>query len=193
MIQYISPIDPHVHLRGKEYSKHKFLEFGFKDAQQVGLAAVLEQPNPEPWLTDLRRIKRRLQRAEQYKGDIEHRIHIGITNDLLQVGSALRAIRAGKYKLVSDKTFYVHSYGNMGILAPDIQREIWELKAQLGYQGVSIGHFEAEDQFSGRFDASDPISHALKQNPHSELVQVERQIRNAKDVKFQGTFYIAHV
>ena len=46
-MKYVSPIDPHVHLRGDEYTTN-FLEMGFDDARVVGLVAMIEQPNPQP-------------------------------------------------------------------------------------------------------------------------------------------------
>lgn len=192
MVTYISPIDSHVHLRGEEYSQN-YLGLGFSDARQVGLQAILEQPNPTPWLTTEVAIKSRLSRAELYKGNVHHRIHIGMTNDLEQVKTALNLVMSKKYSLVSDKTFWVHSTGNMGIIDLEIQKQIWKIKGELGYNGVSIGHFEAEDIFTGEFNPKNPISHSLKQNPEAELIQVERQIKNAKDYNFKGTFYIAHV
>jgi len=192
MVNYISSIDPHVHLRGEEYSQN-YLGLGFSDARQVGLQAILEQPNPNPWLTTEGVIKSRLYKAGLYNRYVFHRIHIGMTNDLEQVKTALNLVISKKYSLISDKTFYVHSTGNMGILDPEIQKNIWKIKGELGYNGVSIGHFEAEDSFTGEFDPKNPISHSLKQNPEAELIQVERQIKNAKDYNFKGTFYIAHV
>ena len=81
----------------------------------------------------------------------------------------------------------------MGILDHGIQKIIWELKGKMKYDGVSIGHFEDEKLFSGYFDYKEPESHSRRQNSISEVVQVEKQIRNARDTGFQGTFYIAHV
>lgn len=193
MVSYISPIDVHVHLRGEEYPNHNFLELAFRDANAVGLAGIIEQPNPQPQLTTEEAVKKRKEQVELYKGRIHHGIHIGLTNFRKQVESALTLVMQGKYGLASDKIFYVHSTGNMGILDPDYQREIWMLKGKIGYKGVSIGHHEDEHAFTGEFDYHVPESHSLKQNPESELIQVERQIRNAWDAKFKGTFYIAHV
>ena len=193
MVKYLMPIDPHVHLRGEEYPNHNFLEPGFRDAQNVGLAAILEQPNPTPWLITEETIKTRKEKVQRVRGKIYHGIHIGLTNDLAQVASALELVMSGKYGLVSDKTFYVHSTGNMGILDPEIQRRMWRMKGEMNYKGVSIGHFENERYFIGSFDPLKPSSHSSRQNPISELVQVESQIRNARDAKFKGTFYVAHV
>ncbi len=193
MVEYLMPIDPHVHLRGKEYLNHNFLKLGSRDAKEVGLAAVLEQPNPTPWLINQETIQKRLDEASYYFSDIKHSIHIGLTNDLGQVRRALESIMERRESLISDKTFYVHSTGNMGILGPNFQRKIWELKGKMDYKGVSIGHFEDEKYFIGTFDPLKPSSHSSRQNPLSELIQVENQIKNARDAKFRGTFYVAHV
>jgi dihydroorotase len=188
---YASPIDPHVHLRGTEYETD-FLSLGFKHAKEVDLCAVLEQPNPTPNLTGDHIIAQRLSQAYDVKGEIFHGIHIGITTDLDQVTNALFSVQRSNL-VTADKTFYVHSTGNMGILDEDVQKEIWKIKGNMGYKGVSIGHFEAEDVFTEEFDPSDPLTHSLYQNPEAELEQVKRQIKNAYDNNFQGTFYIAHV
>lgn len=193
MVEYLMPIDPHVHLRGEEYPDHNFLKLGFRDAQNVGLAAVLEQPNPTPWLTNLNTIKERIKQAEDYRGAVYHGIHTGLTNNPEQVRHALMCATNRIGRLNSDKTFYVHSTGNMGILDKDMQKHIWWIKSMTGYRGVSIGHFEDEDYFNGEFNPDNPISHSERQTSESELMQVERQIRYARDMGFIGTFYIAHV
>ena len=193
MVEYLAPIDPHVHLRGEEYPDHNFLIFGFRDAKMVGLAAVLEQPNPTPWLTSANIIRERLAKAEAYTGERYHGIHVGLTNNPEQVRHAMTCVNHLVGKSNSDKTFYVHSTGNMGILDEDLQKHIWWMKSITGYKGVSIGHFEDEASFKGKFDSSNPISHSERQTSESELVQVERQLRFARDMGFMGTFYIAHV
>lgn len=192
MTKYLSPIDPHVHLRWREYPDN-FLELGFKDAVAVGLSALLEQPNTTPQLITEETIKERIKQAEKHKKEIEHRIHIGITNDFEQVKRALALIMSNTHNLVSDKTFYVHSTGEMGILDEDSQKRIWEIKRDFSYNGVSIGHFEDESKFNGKFDYENPITHSLRQPPESELAQVQKQIKNAFDAGFKGVFYIAHV
>ena len=195
MVSYISPIDPHVHLRGEEYSnvKPSFLELGFRDAKEVGLIGVLEQPNPRPELINRSRIKNRFQEVSAFSRGVYHGVHIGMTDNLDQVMETLFVVKNGDTGLNSDKTFYTHSTGNMGILDHHMQRRIWEVKCRMDYYGVSIGHFEDEKEFIGEFDYTKPISHSERQTPESELVQVERQIRNASDAGFKGVFYIAHV
>ena len=187
-------IDPHVHLRGEEYQGQEFLRKGFRDAKVVGIQALLEMPNPDPQLTSEKICNDRIGYVDLIRDGIYHGINIGLTDDIEQVKSALELVESSS-RITADKVFYVHSTGNMGILDEDVQREIWKVKGEMKYNGVSMGHFEDEDSFDKEnpFDYKNPISHSLYQNPESELIQVERQLRNAIDNKFQGTFYICHV
>lgn len=194
MVAYVRPIDPHVHLRGQEYPKD-FLGQGLSDAVTVGLSALLEMPNPVPQLTTEKIIGDRIQQVDSKKQSIRglfHGINIGLTNDLNQVRAALELVGTHP-RVTADKTFYTHSTGNMGILDEQIQRDIWKLKAEIGYRGVSMGHFEDEKQFTGEFDPANPISHSWCQNEAAELIQVDRQLGFAVDSGFEGTFYVCHI
>jgi dihydroorotase len=190
----ISCIDPHVHLRGEEYSEPYF-DWGFADAKASGLCALLEMPNPKPALTSLSAIDKRLSKLKSV--DVYHGVHAGITNDLNQTETMLHLLKQISIpellNVAGDKIFYTHSTGNMGILDEDIQKKIWQIKNELRYNGVSIGHFEDEKLFTGAFDPKDPISHSIHQNAHSEAIQVERQYAWAREFNFRGVFYIAHV
>ena len=194
MPKYLSPFDPHVHLRGNEYPTQDFIGLAFRDAQAVGLCGMAEMPNPDPQLIDTLPIYQRIQevdaRTECLRPD--HFIHVGLTNDTHQVHRALDIVEFHK-RVLGDKTFYTHSTGNMGILDKDYQKHLWKLKAERGYKGVSIGHFEDETLYKGVFNPDNPNSHSLVQHEEAELEQVRRQVKNAKDAGFEGTFYIAHV
>ncbi len=203
-MKYLSPLDPHVHLRGLEYQE-PFLDMALEDAEAVGLCALLEQPNPVPQLTSLVEIINRNRSFYEHKtGKYSknvfprlHGCHAGMTNDPLQVRDMIRAVMDGKTELNSIKTFYTHSTGNMGILDPEKQKFIWNSMGEMGFRGVHIGHFEDEkmyvNEFSPTIGQEQPIMHSRYQTPEAELGQVMAQIRNAIDAKFQGTFYIAHV
>ncbi|MEK6953140.1 MAG: hypothetical protein AABX29_09075 [Nanoarchaeota archaeon] len=192
MAKYIRPIDPHVHLRGEEYQTN-YLELGFGDARAVGLIGLLEQPNPKPQLTRIDKVMTRLHNAKRYSNGVYHGIHMGLTTDLNQVGHALSCV-VSEEGIIADKTFYVHSTGDMGILDPELQRRIWIMKGKLNYTGVSIGHFEDESEFGLiRFYPHKPMTHTVRQTAKAELVQVQKQIRNAFDANFNGVFYVAHV
>ena len=185
---YLPPlgIDPHVHLRGEEYPDD-YRALALRDAKAVGLRLLIEQPNCVPQLTSPVVLEQRalmVPRCQRYAG---------ITNNLSEVRKILQLVQQKRYGLVGDKIFYVHSTGDMGVTDHSMQKALWELKAELGYTGISVGHFEDEDEFRIPFDPECPISHSLRRDPMSEYVQVERQLRFATNAGFRGTFYVAHV
>ena len=199
-MSYLSPYDGHVHLRGEEYAEHNFLKLAFLDALAVGLCGLTEEPNPKPHLIDWKAIEPRIKEVDHYRGEIFHGMNIGLTHNRDQVIKAIKLAKKSQEsaenlwekRIVGDKTYYVDSTGNMGIKNNDEQLRNWKIRQQNRYTGVSKGHFEDEDSFKGEFDYQKPITHSLRQNPESELIQVERQIKYATDTKFQGTFVIAH-
>lgn len=196
-MKFINIIDPHVHLRGEEYDI-PYAKYGFDDAKACGLTALYEMPNPKPWLVDETTLRDRQAKCNGIRS-VYHGINIGLTNNIEQIRAALTLImnRGQAYKfgdsLVADKTFYTHSTGNMGILDEDYQKAIWQNKVMMGYKGISMGHFEDEKSYIGKFDPSNPQSHSEFQNHVAEIVQVERQFRNAVDAGFEGTFYVCHI
>lgn len=197
-MKYLKPIDPHVHLRGEEYADYEYPFLAFQDGMAVGLQFIYEMPNCKPFLVDKGTLDGRFPELgwpmEDTEPPIGHGMHVGLTNDPEQVRNAFRLIIQEQFhdRVRADKTFYTHSTGNMGILDEDYQRQIWGWRCTMGYQGISIGHFEDEKYFVGEFNWQHPPSHSEHQNELAELVQVERQFRNAMDAKFQGTFYVAH-
>lgn len=190
------PVDPHVHLRGSEYDVN-YVAMGLIDMKAAGIAAFCEMPNTTPAITYKDAILDRGRQVDRIAYDVgyrpKHFIHVGMTNNLNQVRSALEYMQQPNRFTAADKVFYTHSTGNMGILDPEIQREIWKIKGQMNYRGVSIGHFEDEKLFTVPFNPADPISQSLRQNEEAETIQVEAQLKNAFDARFAGTFYIAHV
>lgn len=198
-MRYLRPCDPHVHLRGGEYPEHDFATWAYSDADAVGLTAICAMPNCKPFLTTVENVQARNKEINLIKNGIFPAsglsvfTHLGLTTDMDLNRKVLPYILKNEDKVVADKVFYCHSTGNMGILDPELQKAIWKLKAELGYTGVSIGHFEDATFFTGKFDPADPVSHSRYQNEDAETESVETQLRNATDAGFRGTFYVAHV
>ena len=195
MVLYLKPIDSHVHLRWKEYAKTPFAKWAFEDAKTVGLLAVMEMPNTNPPLTNLQTLEKRKRIIEGLQDGVSYGTHIAFTPNRQQQNHALEVLFNGGVDWVnSDKTFYVHSTrsGEIEITNPEEQKATWQKKARNEYKGVSIGHFEDGDTFTGTFDYKRPESHSERQNPEAELVQIERQLVFADEAGFEGTFYIAH-
>ena len=203
MFRYLSPIDTHIHMRWKEYNDFNyngmnFMALAFRDSMASGLSGILEMPNTTPQLTEEEIINERIILADKMNPSPEtlyHGIYGGITNDLEQVGRiailAQKSIESnGRIKGL--KKYCAHSTGNMGVRDLETQKKVWARIASVGYNGNVSCHLEADDCYTGNFDYRNPISHSEKQNPESELVQAERQIRNARDSIFTGTFISAH-
>ncbi|MEK6822553.1 MAG: hypothetical protein AABY13_01890, partial [Nanoarchaeota archaeon] len=193
MVKHLKVIDPHVHFRWEEYPDNNYLKLGFEHAKAVGICAVVEQPNTKPGLENLDAIKKRTELADGYRGDIKHRIHIGLTNNRDQVRQALCAVMDGAYGLRSCKTFLSDSTGDTGVKHWDDHKMIWDEVADIGYNRIWKAHFENENLFVGTFDPKDPITHSFHRPETSETTQFEAQARLAYDARFQGTMYVAHV
>ena len=194
-MKYLRPIDTHAHFRWDEYLNYNFIKLGFRDSRAVGLAGVLEMPNTTPQLTTIANIADRIVIANKHRGEIYHGIYAGTSEDMAQVKNivleAKKSMEANG-RINGIKIFHCQSTGKMGITDHDKQREIWEILGGLEYKGVVTNHFEDEESYTGDFDYTNPITHSIRQNPESELIQAERQVRNAKDFKFQGIMVSAH-
>lgn len=195
MVKYWSPIDPHAHLRGIEYVE-PFAQWAFDDAREVGLRAILEQPNTTPPLTTKEVIEKRKADMDKIRGDIFHGIHIAITPIPSQRQVAYDLIEGDDRRIVAGKTFYVRSTasGSIEILNPDDQRESWNERAKKGCKGPYIGHFEDGPMFESqpKFDYTRPETHSLHQCPEAEVSMFERQFRFAYDAGYEGDFVVLH-
>ena len=197
MVRYLSPIDPHVHLRWNEYPNHDFMQWGFDDARAVGLRAVIEQPNTEPALTTFETISERIKLVDRFRRNVVHAIHIGLTPNLHQqrTAMALVMLRGDVLdRIVSTKTFYVRSTksGEIEIVDPDYQKYSWENKARFRYEGPDVGHFEDGELFVEKFDPNNPKTHSLRQSPEAEVSQVDRQLNFAHESGYRGRIVILH-
>lgn len=203
ILRYISPIDSHVHLRGREYENFSydgmnFMELSFRDAKAVGLKAMIEMPNTTPNLIDEETIEARLKQAEEYSKEtgIYHGLFAGTTTNMDQVRDVFLLAKKSmdeEGKTYGIKIYHAQSTGDMGILDLNLQREIPEIAVEVDYNGAVVNHLECEAKYTDiKFDFRNPITHSLRQNPESELIQAERQIKNFYDAGFEGTFISAH-
>ncbi len=197
MIRYVSPIDPHVHLRGNEYAFQdpSFANLAFRDAQAVGLAALIEQPNTSPPLTNKETIQRRFKEIDEIRGNTDHYIHVALTPNPEQREAAIHLIKNNP-RIVSAKSFYVKSTnsGEIELTDPKDQMTAWEQVARMRYFGPVIGHFEYAQAFNKSilFDPKRPMTHSLHQCPESEVIQFENQFRFAYDSGYKGMLVVLH-
>jgi dihydroorotase-like cyclic amidohydrolase len=133
----------------------------------------------------------------QVRGRVGHYIHMGLTEELEQVSVALHLAKHWEEQnfVRAVKVYWVDSTGNMGIKDHGLQRRIWEIAGARGvdYQGVVMQHLEDEEKFDVPFDFRNPVSHSYRQHEGAELACAVRQVRNAYDSGFTGTFYACHV
>jgi len=194
MPKYLSPFDPHVHLRGNEYPNQDFIGLAFRDARVVGLLGMAEMPNPVPQLTSsgvvARRVVDLLGRSDE--SGVYHFVNVGLTNSEEQVIEAVRLAENDR-SVMALKIFFTHSTGNMGVLDKGVQKRMWEVLAERGFKGVVMGHYEDEEEYSGEFVPGVPQTHSRRQHERAEVGQVIRQVGFARDAGFEGTMYIAHV
>jgi len=195
-LDYLSPIDPHVHLRWMEYADMdpSFMKLIFKEARAVGLRALIEQPNTTPTLIDGRVIEKRIRLVDKFREengyqDIDHFIHAAITPDAEQ--------RAGAYKLVqnhprvvSGKVFHVRSTasGDIEIIDSETRRESWQDSPDI----PRTNHFEDGNMFEIVYDPKHPETHSLRQCPEAETEMFEENFRMAYDAGFKGYFISLH-
>lgn len=202
-MEYMSPIDPNVNLRWTEYPDTDFAAMTLADAKAVGLNTLIEMPNTTPLLANMLLLQQRRGELDKLAtaigcDQVEHHRHIILTNDLAQVRRALEWVQHRVQQFdhncaiqdglpIADVTYYADT------AIADCSERIWRIKGEMGYTGVSIGHFEDSKQFNGTFDYLEPKSHSRVQWPASESDQVFRQLGYARSARFKGTFYIASV
>ena len=88
----LEAVDPHVHLRGKEYKNITFAAYAFIDAVAAGVASLIEMPNPKPPLTDEAGLTQRfadmgglVNTIRELDNYLDCWRHVGITNDPQQI------------------------------------------------------------------------------------------------------------
>lgn len=192
-MKILKPIDAHVHLRGNEHPDHDFAFMALEDAAAAGLAAVIEMPNCTPNLTTIEVIKGRYAKVFPIAArlGLDYGCHVGITDDEEQAKRALLGVARNR-AICGDKTYYCHSTGRMGILDHATQAGLWRLRSGVGYNGVSLGHFEDEGHYTESFDHTDPITHSIHQPKEAEIASLRRQLKFAAEAGFRGTFYVCH-
>lgn len=186
-MKYLSAVDVHTHLRGEEYPDHAFAQMALDDARAVGLCGIIEMPNCKPFLTQSRSVLVREAKMRSLRnGRLYIRSHPCLVTD------QDRKTLFQELQPQSIKIFFAHSSGNLGVIDPAEQKALWGSIKNCCYDGVVIGHFEDENVYGSPFDPKKPWTHSIHQHERAELSSVIKQILNAFDSKFRGTFYCAH-
>ncbi len=191
-------IDPHVHLRDWDQHPKETLKHGFSVAQQAGIRALFEMPNTQPVLTSRERIVQRIQDADAAIATLDspcfHGIYGGVTQDMQQVQEMVAVWKDLFPRVVGLKYFAGHSTGNMGLVDPKVQQNLFNTLANAGYTGVLAIHCEDESLLRPeRWNPKQPETHSLARPGVAEIVSVSKQIEMADNAGFQGTLHICHL
>ena len=196
-------IDPHVHLRDWQEAYKETVKHGLSVAFRAGLDAVFDMPNTKPTLTHKDTIEKRLELADRSTTElgisIFYGLFAGITDNPKQIEHVVSVHSSLFPRVVGLKMFACHSTGNMGIIHPQRQREIYRLLSRFGYRGVLAVHAEKEAYIKTRPDGSpdwDPeraYTHAQARPPEAEIQSVQDQILFAMMEGFEGTLHIVHL
>lgn len=202
-MRYWSPIDTHVHLRWLEYAGESFLAWGIDDANAIGLAAVMEMGNTKPQITDETVIQQRLDHVADplatvpayHERPAAHYIHPGLTDSILDTVALFRLLKAGHVRVKAAKLYTCHSTGRMGLTDPRARANVWQIAAEVGYEGPVVVHAEDHKLFGYGgvlFRPEDPSSHSWYQGERAEISGAIETVRFAREAGFRGDIVFAH-
>lgn len=188
-------IDAHVHFRDEEQAYKETIKHGLKVAQDIGMSATFEMPNPKRIIDNLQRVLERWDLAKRAESAVFYGVHLGVTSDMDQVKRAIDICeRSFIEPAVGLKMFAGHSVGNLGIIDISVQRSFYRTCREEKYQGVAAVHSEKESCMESKvWDPKNPISHAYARPAKAEVESVKDQIRLAEEEGFTGVLHIPHI
>lgn len=187
-------IDAHVHLRDWGQREKETLAHGFAVAKMCGIEEFFDMPNTVPPLTSEKEILRRLDDAKAAGLDGSYHLYAGLTDDRQQIASMVSLTRKLKGQVIGLKLFAGHSTGNMGLVAEEQQRRVYEELVASQYEGVVAVHCEKETLLLPELeDPSDFSTHSLARPPKAEVQSVADQLAFSRDAHFKGTLHICHL
>jgi dihydroorotase len=193
-MRYLSPIDPHVHLRWGEQPLHPFPAWGLQDAKQAGLAGLIEMPNTIPHLVDATTVQARalymheVARQVKYRGNL--RLLMGATMRTDCTDNAVCMEMSGQFGTCGIKAYFAATTGTLLIRRQDWLL-FWNTLVKMNYQGVVTMHCEEENDPKG-FDPRDPRTHSLARSAEGEAACFAEQISLADQAGFRGKMVAAH-
>lgn len=193
-------IDVHVHLRDWNQAYKETIEHGLKVASGLGFKAICDMPNTDPPLTSLKTIQKRITDAQifQKKYGIQYYCYAGLTDNPVQIQEVVHAVTSIN-SVIGLKYFASHSTGNMGIIAEQNQKNLFETLVELNYTGFLAIHAE-DTRFFGHKDPQSQLQNYNNLEKHNanrplkaETSAVKKQIQFAKTAGFRGHMHICHI
>ena len=189
-------IDPHVHLRDWNQSNKETIEHGMKVASRLGFTHLFDMPNTNPPCTDRDTVLARLSDGGEAaeKTGVSYHLYGGLTHDEEQIRE-MAEIHDELFPLVAGlKMFAGQSTGNMGIIGPDKQKDVFRVLSDAGYEGVLAVHAEKEELMKpSLFIPGKWETHSLARPSEAETESVRDLIDAAEETGFRGVLHICHV
>jgi len=187
-------VDPHVHLRDFYQYRKETVQHGLSVAKDSGVVAVFDMPNTDPPIFDELSVRKRLQLAKDANiPGVFYGLYIGLTADPEQVRSAVGIFRTFP-NVIGMKLYAGHSVGNLGVVHPEDQEQVYATLSAEGYEGVLAVHAEKEEKMNScLWTPHTPISHCHARPEEAEIASVADQVAYATKYNFPGKLHIAHI
>lgn len=189
-------IDVHVHLRDWGQKAKETVEHGIRVASLCGIRHLSDMPNTSPALVDSQTVLDRLALASgaSRRHRVSYSVNMGLTADPDQIAQAVSTYNELFPKVLSLKMFAGHSTGNMGLVALDEQRTVFQTLSRLDYRGVLMIHCEKERLIrSGLYRPGQFETHSDARPAESEVESIRDMITLAKETAFKGKVHICHI
>ncbi len=187
--------DAHVHDRGgKQAYKGETPAHALEVARDSGVDGIIVMPNTDPALLNKDLIEERYKEAiGSGIKDVYYGIWMGLTKDSEQIKRAVQTAKELDY-VVGFKLYAGHSTGNLGVVQPSEQFNVFETLVHEGYDGPLVVHCEKESRINeSLFSADNPFTHTLARPSIAETESVSDIINFAYLTGFKGKLHITHV
>jgi dihydroorotase len=188
----IMRIDPHVHCRDGKQAYKATIKGVMELAKKQGVDIIFDMPNTDPPITRKEDVWERLRLVPKNKKE-NYFLWMGLTSDILQISRAVEAYNQIK-EIIGFKLYAGKSVGNLAVIEPYKQMDIYYILKESNFRGVLAVHCEREDFLKYYlWDPSSPISHSMARPKEAEIQSVRDQIKFAEESGFKGTLHIVHV
>jgi len=194
-------IDCHVHCRDEEWRDKETIKHALAVADGCGLDGIFDMPNvPDP-VINRERVLDRFGLAKDANSPVFFGVYVGLTSDPEQIREAVDCYneffprdKTSRWGVVGLKMFAGESVGDLAIIEPEEQREVYNQLAKLGHKGVLAVHCEYERLITrDLWDPLRPVTHCYARPEEAETRSIDDNIRFAKETDYQGILHIAHI
>lgn len=185
-------IDPHVHCRDGNEAYKETIGHVFDVAKQQDVTKIFDMPNTDPPILTESDVLERSKLVPKTEEE-NYFLYLGLTFNEQQIQEAVNAYRKFK-QVIGFKLYAGESVGNLAIIDPEKQKEIYKLLTTFGYTGLIAVHCERKDLLKTKlWDHLNPMSHSKARPKEAEIEAIRDQIRFANQTGFKGTLHIVHV